>query len=105
MAIFASKIIDTTTDTELHEMKTFDHWLSIESEAMPYIKSFEEARYDPVLVLHSSGSTGLQSRLRLKHRSYSLLHRSTQGNYSDKPVVNKQAERVRRPAGRWHDTV
>lgn len=36
--------------------------LDNESEPYPYTKSFEEARNDPIAVLHSSGSTGELSK-------------------------------------------
>ena len=32
--------------------------LDSKPEPYPYVKSFEEARQDPIVVLHSSGSTG-----------------------------------------------
>ncbi|ROV87840.1 hypothetical protein VMCG_10544 [Cytospora schulzeri] len=38
-------------------------------EQFPYTKSFEEARYDPIVVLHSSGSTGLPKPITITHGS------------------------------------
>ena len=35
-----------------------DDWIASYTKPCPFQKSFEEAKYDPVLVLHSSGSTG-----------------------------------------------
>lgn len=37
---------------------SFQVMLDSETEHYPYEKSFEEARNDPIVVLHSSGSTG-----------------------------------------------
>ena len=39
----------------------------------PYAKSFEEAKDDPVAILHSSGTTGTPKLLLGKHGSYSAL--------------------------------
>lgn len=35
-----------------------DDWL-IDGPPFPYAKSFNEARWDPLVILHTSGSTGL----------------------------------------------
>lgn len=40
------------------EIASFDKWLDAYKHPHPFTKSFEEARFDPILVLHSSGSTG-----------------------------------------------
>ena len=37
---------------------SFEHWLEIKSPHYPYTKSYEEAKFDPICVLHSSGTTG-----------------------------------------------
>jgi len=41
----------------------FQTMLESHPERYPYLKSFSEARNDPVVVLHSSGSTGESQRL------------------------------------------
>ncbi len=49
-------------------IKTFDDWLATEPAAhYPYTKSFEEAAYDPFIVIHTSGSTGLPKPVTLTH--------------------------------------
>ncbi|KAK1596905.1 thioester reductase domain-containing protein [Colletotrichum navitas] len=46
------------------EVTSADGWLSDdEVPHFPYDKTFDEAKYDPVVVLHSSGSTGLPKPL------------------------------------------
>ena len=40
------------------EIGPFDQWIDAYTTPYPYVKSFEDARFDPVVVLHSSGSTG-----------------------------------------------
>ncbi|KAK5991336.1 Non-canonical non-ribosomal peptide synthetase FUB8 [Cladobotryum mycophilum] len=49
---------------EQRPMSTFEVpnpqvWLQAEPEPFPYCRSFNESRFDPLLVLHTSGSTGL----------------------------------------------
>jgi acyl-coenzyme A synthetase/AMP-(fatty) acid ligase len=41
---------------------SFSDMLKVESEYFPFNKTFEEARDDPILVLHSSGSTGVSKQ-------------------------------------------
>ncbi|KAK2603822.1 hypothetical protein QQS21_004024 [Conoideocrella luteorostrata] len=36
-----------------------DEWLHASTKPFPYTKTFEEARWDPLVVLHTSGSTGI----------------------------------------------
>ncbi|KAI1117615.1 acetyl-CoA synthetase-like protein [Nemania sp. NC0429] len=48
----------------------------------PYNKSFEEARDDPIVVLHSSGSTGLPKPITMTHGTF-----ATVDNHKNLPVV------------------
>ena len=41
------------------------------STAFPYNKTFEQARYDPCIVMHTSGSTGLPAPVTCTHWSMS----------------------------------
>lgn len=57
---------------ETFELASFDMWLKAYKIPYPFKKTFAEARFDPILVLHSSGSTGVSSisikkLIRLKH--------------------------------------
>lgn len=45
---------------QLVAVPEFDEWVKSYTTPFPYRKLFEDARYDPILVLHSSGSTGKQ---------------------------------------------
>ncbi|KAL9084510.1 MAG: hypothetical protein Q9159_005206 [Coniocarpon cinnabarinum] len=42
----------------LQVVEDFDHWLDSYTRHFPFERSFEEGKWDPILVLHSSGSTG-----------------------------------------------
>ncbi|KAG6009329.1 putative NRPS-like protein biosynthetic cluster [Claviceps maximensis] len=41
-------------------------WLHAENKPFPYEKTFEEARFDPIAVLHTSGSTGIPKAVVLR---------------------------------------
>lgn len=41
-----------------YSVAPFDEWVASYRKPYPYTKTLEEARYDDILVLHSSGSTG-----------------------------------------------
>jgi acyl-coenzyme A synthetase/AMP-(fatty) acid ligase len=51
------KTLDSSIRFEV--IPSFEEMLSSTPEHYPYQKSFEKARDDPVVVLHSSGSTGM----------------------------------------------
>ena len=42
----------------LQAVEEFDHWLDNYTKHFPFDKPLEKAQWDPILVLHSSGSTG-----------------------------------------------
>ncbi|KAM4058812.1 male sterility protein [Hirsutella rhossiliensis] len=44
-----------------------DVWLNAEPQLFPYSKSFEEAQWDPMVVLHTSGSTGIPKPIVVSH--------------------------------------
>ncbi|KAI0169406.1 hypothetical protein GGR52DRAFT_555036 [Hypoxylon sp. FL1284] len=50
------------------EAGTLDSWLSShEAEPFPYSKTFEQVEWDPFVVLHTSGSTGLPKPVEIRH--------------------------------------
>ncbi|KAH6652455.1 hypothetical protein BKA67DRAFT_521644 [Truncatella angustata] len=50
----------STRDINIIEVSPCDSWFpKTEAEHFPYDKTFEEAEWDPLCVLHTSGSTGL----------------------------------------------
>lgn len=45
-------------DVKNEVVPPLDHWINAFTEKFPYTKTFEEAKWDPILYVHSSGSTG-----------------------------------------------
>ena len=58
LAPLIKPLIDMDTSATFNAVPPFQVMLDSQSERYPYEKSFEEARNDPIVVLHSSGSTG-----------------------------------------------
>lgn len=57
------------------EVAPFDKWLDAYEHPYPFTKSFEEARFHPVLVLHSSGSTGAPKPITQTHQYFANCDR------------------------------
>ena len=45
-------------ELEIYEIWPFDEWVTKYSGPYEYCKTFDEARNDPIITVHSSGSTG-----------------------------------------------
>ncbi|KAI9690511.1 MAG: hypothetical protein M1822_009474 [Bathelium mastoideum] len=56
-----------------YPLKYLDHWTQTYSQPYPYTKTFEDAKWDPTLVMHSSGSTGPPKLIVLNHGVMSRL--------------------------------
>lgn len=64
------KILETTRIRRV-DLPDATHWLCDEAvEAYPYHKTYEEARLDPWVVLHTSGSTGMPKSIIQPHATY-----------------------------------
>jgi acyl-CoA synthetase (AMP-forming)/AMP-acid ligase II len=50
-----------------------DEWLQSKAEPFPYERSFEEAEWDPLVVLHSSGSTGIPKPIVIRQGSFAVF--------------------------------
>lgn len=62
---------------ELHPMRVImapspDTWLQSTPPGFPYTKQFDEARWDPLVVLHTSGSTGFPKPIIMRQGSFAI---------------------------------
>ena len=46
-------------DLTYQAIQEFDHWLNSYTRHYPFQRTLEQAKWDPVIILHSSGSTGM----------------------------------------------
>lgn len=58
---------------EVTTVQPLSHWIDAFVKPYPYTKSYEDAKWDPIAVLHSSGSTGSVSH-KICSRLILLIH-------------------------------
>ncbi|KAI0384999.1 acetyl-CoA synthetase-like protein [Hypomontagnella monticulosa] len=56
---------------------SFDEMMKSSPEHFPYKKTFSDARDDPVVVLHSSGSTGMPTPITMTHGTFATVDNVT----------------------------
>ncbi|RWA08436.1 hypothetical protein EKO27_g6678 [Xylaria grammica] len=61
------------SDLRTEAVPSFDEMMGSVPAEFPYSKSFDEAYNDPVVVLHSSGSTGIPKPITMTHGSFAVL--------------------------------
>ncbi|KAI0416363.1 hypothetical protein F5X98DRAFT_388112 [Xylaria grammica] len=61
------------SDLRTEAIPSFDEMMGSVPAEFPYSKSFDEAYNDPVVVLHSSGSTGIPKPITMTHGSFAVL--------------------------------
>lgn len=59
MARTITELQKESTCIKYIKVKSFDDMLSTDSQHFIFEKSFDQAEKDPILILHSSGSTGI----------------------------------------------
>ncbi|KAI1377877.1 acetyl-CoA synthetase-like protein [Hypoxylon crocopeplum] len=52
---------------------SFDEMMNSNPEYFPYRKTFDDARDDPIVVLHSSGSTGMPTPITMTHGTFAAV--------------------------------
>lgn len=69
------KQIQAARKMQVVEIAVAQHWLTSEEPAVayPYTKTYAEARLEPWIVLHTSGSTGVPKSIIQSHATYSAL--------------------------------
>ncbi|KAI1811710.1 hypothetical protein GGS20DRAFT_561714 [Poronia punctata] len=72
-APIVKQIRDIVPGLQLSTIPSFEEMLSSSPEHYPFNKDFDAARNEPVVVLHSSGSTGLPKPITMTHGSFAVL--------------------------------
>ncbi|KAI0389196.1 hypothetical protein F5Y17DRAFT_141260 [Xylariaceae sp. FL0594] len=72
-APIVKQIQDIMPSLQITTIPSFDEMLSSSPEHYPFNKDFDAARNEPVVVLHSSGSTGLPKPITMTHGSFAVL--------------------------------
>lgn len=69
------KQIESARNLRVVDLPPVAHWLNPNqpTEPYPYTKTYAEARLDPWVVLHTSGSTGMPKPITQTHATYSAL--------------------------------
>ena len=52
---------------QAYPLERLDHWTETHTKSYPFTKNFEESKWDPILVLHSSGTTGPPKLIVMNH--------------------------------------
>ncbi|KAH7635497.1 hypothetical protein B0T09DRAFT_405537 [Sordaria sp. MPI-SDFR-AT-0083] len=85
-----------------------DEWFPANQEDFPYNKTFEEAEWDPLLLLHTSGSTGFpkpivarQGMLAIADKYHNLPPRED-GKLMWVAEMSKRAKRIMHPMPLYH---
>ncbi|KAI1747021.1 hypothetical protein F4782DRAFT_522771 [Xylaria castorea] len=79
---------DLKSDLRTEVVPSFDEMMKSVPAEFPYSKTFDEACNDPVVVLHSSGSTGLPKPITMTHGSFAVL--DNEHNLPDIPGRKKR---------------
>ncbi|PVH91878.1 NRPS-like enzyme [Periconia macrospinosa] len=65
-------LIDHRRDLQLHPIQSLETLVQPNTPHYPYEKSYEEAKGDPILILHSSGSTGPPRPIYMNHATFAV---------------------------------
>ncbi|KPM41877.1 hypothetical protein AK830_g4721 [Neonectria ditissima] len=94
-------------DMQSTEVPSADTWLSSTLPPFPYSKPFEEARWDPLVVLHTSGSTGFPKPITMRQGSFAMADLfphmpAYNGSYPMGRVWKERATRMFLPMPMFH---
>lgn len=69
---FVKPLLDEKADLKLHPINSLEHLLKPETPHYAYDKAYDSARWDPILILHSSGSTGPPRPIIMNHNTFAV---------------------------------
>lgn len=65
-------LLDLRPNLQLHPIKPLETLIKPDTPRYSYEKSYEEAKWDPILILHSSGSTGPTRPIQMNHNTFAV---------------------------------
>ena len=65
-------LIDHQPNLQLHEIQPLEMLVQPDTPHYPYEKSYEEAKWDPILILHSLGSTGAPRPIYINYATFAV---------------------------------
>jgi thioester reductase-like protein len=69
---FVTPLLGNLPNLQMHAIQPLESLLQLRSPHYPYKKSYEEAKWDPVLILHSSGSTGPPRPIEMNQATFAV---------------------------------
>ncbi|KAI1171367.1 hypothetical protein F4777DRAFT_565810 [Nemania sp. FL0916] len=88
MTPIVKQLSGVVSSLHMAPVPSFDEMIMSEPDPYLYNKSFNECRDDPIVVLHSSGSTGLPKPITMTHGSFAVL--DNEHNLRDVPGRRKR---------------
>jgi thioester reductase-like protein len=65
-------VLDHQPDLRVHPIQPLEALVRSDTPYYPYDRSFIDAKWDPILVLHSSGSTGAPRPIEMSHATFAV---------------------------------
>ncbi|KAL1852805.1 putative NRPS-like protein biosynthetic cluster [Diaporthe australafricana] len=68
----ATPLLEHKKDLHLHMIETLEEMIKEETQHYDYDKEYDAVKWDPILILHSSGSTGAPKPIVMNHATYAV---------------------------------
>lgn len=65
-------LLEHKKDLQLHKIETLQDMIKEDTQHYDYDKEYDAAKWDPILILHSSGSTGAPKPIVMNHATYAV---------------------------------
>ncbi|KAF2176481.1 acetyl-CoA synthetase-like protein [Zopfia rhizophila CBS 207.26] len=65
-------LLDQKADLKTHQVQALEDLTLPEAEHFPFDRDYDAAKWDPILILHSSGSTGPPRPIQMNHATFAV---------------------------------
>jgi thioester reductase-like protein len=69
---FVKPLLGENPDLNIHPIQPLEDLVKPDTPHYPYDKAYDSARWDPILILHSSGSTGAPRPIVMNHNTFAV---------------------------------